>query len=69
MIADVTFEQKVYPTKVSIYETYNPGSVVRISAGDGHGMWKTLWEGKPQCVGPSPRIFSPEIASIDFMTR
>ncbi|CAH1404831.1 unnamed protein product [Nezara viridula] len=65
---DVTFEQKVYPTKVSIYETYNPGSVVRISAGDGLGMWKTLWEGEPQCVGPSPRIFSPEIASIEFMT-
>lgn len=65
---DVTFEQKVYPTKVSIYETYNPGSVVRISAGDGAGLWKTLWEGKPQVVGPSPRIFSPEIAPIDFMT-
>ncbi|XP_014242278.1 F-box/LRR-repeat protein 4 [Cimex lectularius] len=65
---DITFEQEVYPEKVSIFETFNPGSVVRIWAGDGEGLWKLLWEGEPQIVGHRPRIFSPEIRPIDFMT-
>ncbi|KAL1137854.1 hypothetical protein AAG570_009550 [Ranatra chinensis] len=44
------------------------GSVVRIWAGDRVGKWKCLWEGEPQVVGHSPRIFSPSIRPIDFPT-
>ncbi|KAF6209124.1 hypothetical protein GE061_014867 [Apolygus lucorum] len=66
---DVSFEQKVYPEQVTLYETYNPGSVVRIWAGDGSGKWKLLWEGEPQLVGHGSRKFSPVINQIDFMTN
>ncbi|KAK9501330.1 hypothetical protein O3M35_012066 [Rhynocoris fuscipes] len=65
---DISFEQEVYPESICIYETYNPGSVVRIWAGDNEGLWKLLWEGEPQIVEHGPRIFSPKINKIDFMT-
>ena len=32
--SELKFAEAVYPTKVDIYETYNPGSVVRILAAD-----------------------------------
>ncbi|CAB0010638.1 unnamed protein product [Nesidiocoris tenuis] len=66
---DVSFEQKVYPVEVCLYETYNPGSVVRIWAGDGLGKWKLLWEGEPENVLHTSRRFSPVINRIDFMTN
>ena len=29
---DLLFQDKVYPTKIEILETYNPGAVVRVLA-------------------------------------
>ncbi|XP_075237564.1 F box and leucine-rich-repeat gene 4 [Lycorma delicatula] len=65
---DLKFEQAVYPYGVSIYETYNPGSVVRIWAGLENNRWKLLWEGESQIVGHTPRIFSPQIRTINEPT-
>nr|BDI00198.1 Fbxl4 protein [Gryllus bimaculatus] len=66
---DLEFEQSVYPVRVNIYETYNPGSVIRIWAADCNANWKLLWEGEPQDIGHMPRIFSPELRVINFETR
>jgi len=33
-ILDLSFKEKVYPEHVTVYETYNPGAVVRILACD-----------------------------------
>lgn len=70
--ADLKFEQAVYPYGVSIYETYNPGSVVRIWArievGPQDYRWELLWEGESQVVGHTPRIFSPQIRTINERT-
>ncbi|XP_054288898.1 F-box/LRR-repeat protein 4 [Macrosteles quadrilineatus] len=71
---DVTFDEPVFPSRVSVYETYNPGSVVRIwAAGGGEGRgrihWVLLWEGEARVVGHKPHIFSPPITTIDFPTR
>ncbi|XP_049860890.1 F-box/LRR-repeat protein 4 isoform X1 [Schistocerca gregaria] len=66
---DLEFEQAVYPVEVKVYETYNPGSLVRIWAADSNEAWTLLWEGLPQRVGPVARIFSPRIRSISFPTR
>lgn len=70
-LPDVTFDEAVFPFQVSVYETYNPGSVVRIWAGSltGKKKWELLWEGESQTVGHKPRIFSPVIRTIDFPTR
>ncbi|XP_050556327.1 F-box/LRR-repeat protein 4 isoform X2 [Spodoptera frugiperda] len=64
----VSFEKAVYPLEVSIFETYNPGALVRIWA-LGPTTWMLLWEGEPEYVGDTPRIFSPPIRQINVPTR
>ncbi|XP_022813813.1 F-box/LRR-repeat protein 4 isoform X2 [Spodoptera litura] len=64
----VSFEKAVYPLEVSIFETYNPGALVRIWA-LGPTAWMLLWEGEPEYVGDTPRIFSPPIRQINVPTR
>lgn len=69
---DVAFEQSVYPFRVSIYETYNPGTVVRIWAKNDNQKivrWFLLYEGEALNVGHVPRIFSPVITTVSFKTR
>ncbi|KAG8227935.1 hypothetical protein J437_LFUL008747, partial [Ladona fulva] len=66
---DLCFEEAVYPWKVSVFETYNPGSVVRIWALSTEGSWHVLWEGEPQLIGHTPRIFSPIEKAFNFTTR
>ncbi|CAG5008911.1 unnamed protein product [Parnassius apollo] len=41
---EVSFERAVYPLEVAIFETYNPGALVRIWA-LGSAAWILLWEG------------------------
>ena len=33
-VVELSFENKVYPTTIQIYETYHPGCVVKILAAD-----------------------------------
>jgi hypothetical protein len=73
LLVDLQFEEAVYPFRVNVYETYNPGSVVRIWAGVKHQeqvwLWRLLWEGEPQRVGHTPRVFSPVIQTISVPTE
>ncbi|XP_053610124.1 F-box/LRR-repeat protein 4 isoform X2 [Plodia interpunctella] len=64
----VSFKEAVYPLDVSVFETYNPGALVRIWA-RGVTTWYLLWEGEPQYVGDTPRIFCPPIRKIKEPTR
>lgn len=66
---DLEFEEAVYPYQVNVFETYNPGSVVKIWAADSKERWSLLWSGEPQDVGHMPRIFSPAINYVNFKTR
>ncbi|XP_011056371.1 PREDICTED: F-box/LRR-repeat protein 4-like isoform X1 [Acromyrmex echinatior] len=66
---DIEYHEAVYPVRVSIYEVYNPGSVIRIWAEDFKGRWFLLWNGPPQIVPPKSRIFSPPLQSCDFKTK
>lgn len=65
---EVSFERDVYPLEVSVFETYNPGALVRIWA-RGPKSWMLLWEGEPEYVGDTPRIFSPSIKQLNVLTR
>ncbi|GJQ85449.1 putative F-box LRR-repeat protein [Trypoxylus dichotomus] len=58
------FEAAVIPTAVIIYETFNPGAVVRIWARHTGESWLILWEGKPQICPQTSRNFSPPIRQI-----
>lgn len=66
---DLEYHKEVYPVRVSIYETYNPGSVVAIWARDDTGQWLRLWYGPPQVVPHKPRIFSPPLQLCNFKTK
>ncbi|CAK9798352.1 F-box/LRR-repeat protein 4 [Anthophora plagiata] len=66
---DLEYYQEVYPVRVSIYETYNPGSVVGIWAQNCEGKWYQLWNGFPQVVPHKPRIFSPHLQLCNFKTK
>ncbi|XP_039753173.1 F-box/LRR-repeat protein 4 [Pararge aegeria] len=65
---EVAFERAVYPLEVAVFETYNPGALIRIWA-FGPTSWILLWEGEPEYPGDTPRIFSPTIRQINFPTR
>ncbi|XP_046813312.1 F-box/LRR-repeat protein 4 isoform X1 [Vespa velutina] len=66
---DVEYYQEVYPIRISIYETYNPGSVVGIWVQNPCGQWFQLWNGPPQFVPQRPRIFSPPLKTCHFKTK
>eukprot|EP00041_Stephanoeca_diplocostata_P033616 m.1116032 g.1116032 ORF g.1116032 m.1116032 type:complete len:588 (+) comp24373_c0_seq16:1627-3390(+) len=70
---EVEFLQPVIPKKVEVYETYHPGSIVRILArpcGEHAGKWVALWNGEPQLGLPAQaRIFCPPLKRVRFLTK
>ncbi|XP_060073861.1 F-box/LRR-repeat protein 4-like isoform X2 [Ylistrum balloti] len=75
---EISFEIEVYPCKIEIWETYNPGAVVKILACDsssgsdvdsGKARWQTLWQGEPEECPPKSRIFSPPLTNPFFKTK
>lgn len=72
----VEFEEFVFPSEISIYETYNPGAIVKLWAFTINEKWICLWEsdGKHdnnlmhQFTNDS-HIFSPTIKEIKIPTR
>lgn len=75
---EVSFEIEVFPCKIEIWETYNPGAIIKILACDsssgsdvdsGKVRWQTLWDGKPEECPPKSRIFSPPLCNPLFKTK
>ncbi|XP_071570157.1 F-box/LRR-repeat protein 4-like [Temnothorax nylanderi] len=70
---DIEFHEAVYPIRVSIYEMYNPGDVIQISAqDDSNNEWFKLWgtDYKSEIVPPTSRLFSPPLSHPrDFKTK
>ncbi|CAG9811374.1 unnamed protein product [Chironomus riparius] len=66
----IQFEHFVLPREIKIYETYNPGSVVRIYAYLwSEKKWELLWEDHPVMVEKKSREFFPKIKKIQVPTR
>ncbi|XP_071635451.1 F-box/LRR-repeat protein 4-like [Temnothorax longispinosus] len=67
---EIEFHEAVYPIRVSIYEVYNPGNVIKIWAQDSsNDRWILLWDGLPQIVPPISRLFSPPLQLCNFKTN
>eukprot|EP00088_Acartia_fossae_P021172 TRINITY_DN22663_c0_g1_i11.p1 TRINITY_DN22663_c0_g1~~TRINITY_DN22663_c0_g1_i11.p1 ORF type:complete len:601 (-),score=50.87 TRINITY_DN22663_c0_g1_i11:588-2390(-) len=71
---DIKYEHAVYPIRIHIYETFNPGGVSGIWAGNCRGDWKLLWDTTmtstpQQVVSQRPRIFSPPLQQTHFITK
>ncbi|KAF5269624.1 hypothetical protein FQR65_LT05963 [Abscondita terminalis] len=65
----VRFEYAVFPKNVYIYETYNPGAVVRIWGRKYGSAWNLLWKGPPQICPVASRKYSPPIRQIKELIR
>lgn len=68
-LEDIEYRESVYPISVSIYELYNPGSVIAIWAQNCYGQWFQLWNGPPQIVTQQSRLFSPPLRLCNFKTK
>ncbi|XP_045114039.1 F-box/LRR-repeat protein 4-like [Portunus trituberculatus] len=59
---DLKYDSAVYPIRVDLYETYHPGSAVRVWGSLEGQSWVLLWAGEPQTgLKAVSRIFSPPI--------
>jgi F-box/leucine-rich repeat protein 4 len=72
---ELEYSDPVIPTAIEIFETYNPGGVVRILAlpvagKDSSCRWQVLWEG-PVVTGlpDKARCFKPELRAVKFHTN
>lgn len=66
----VKYESYVLPKAIKIYETYNPGSIVRIFAYCCTiKEWRILWQAQPAPVEKKAREFCPPINKVNLPTR
>lgn len=69
----VYFEEFVVPTEVAIFETFNPGAVVRIWAYGLTKNWTCLWEATESDLSRSPpldsRRFAPSLKKTTMLTK
>lgn len=56
---EVVFLEKVYPTEINIYETYNAGGTRKVEAKTDSGTWVTIYEAPKVEVIKASRIFKP----------
>ncbi|VDI42315.1 speckle-type POZ protein, partial [Mytilus galloprovincialis] len=67
----IEYSKKTYIQSINIYETYNGGSVWRISFKAPNGTWHTVLEVNRATLSTvtSSRIFSPPIQTVAFPTN
>lgn len=73
-ITVIEFEEFVFPSEISIYETYNPGAIVKLWAFTINEKWICLWESSGENIlaemtSNDSRIFAPTIKEIKMPTR
>lgn len=73
----IEFEEFVFPNEIAIYETYNPGAIVKLWAFTINEKWICLWESTnsdndstlTDLASNDSRIFAPSIKEIKMPTR
>ncbi|MAG55719.1 MAG: hypothetical protein CMJ83_05465 [Planctomycetes bacterium] len=50
---ELTWKKAVEPISINVYNTYNPGALIRVWAWDAHGQKKLIWEGRDDGRGQS----------------
>lgn len=54
---ELGFTEAVYVDSVDIYESFNPGAIVKVELVDTTGRWHLIWEGKGGSAGTTARVF------------
>lgn len=67
----IQFEDFVYPSQIYIFETYNPGAIVKVWAFTITGKWICLWENDEinASISTDSQVFSPIIKDIKIPTK
>jgi len=69
---ELSYDNEWFVTGVDIFETFNPGHVVKVSVQTGN-FWVQLWSGKVAPPGQRPpyqsRIFSPKLTLLPLKTN
>ena len=68
---ELEFARAVYMCGIEIYETFNPGAVVRILVLSPQGVWESAWRGEPQqmALPARSRVFAPTIKPPPYAVR
>lgn len=70
LFLDITFEHKVYPKAITLFEVYNPGSLVRIWAKDANCKWHLLYEADSlETPSSESRKFKPPLNDCNIVTK
>lgn len=66
---ELEFEKEILPTEVVVHETYNPGSLFRITTYTSSGMEAELWRGTDPTPATAPRGVSRVKVDPGFKIR
>ena len=66
---ELFYDEAVYVRRIDVYETYNPGAIVKVEVIDETGMPHVVWEGSAQAASQESRIFSIENIKVDVPAR
>jgi len=63
----VKYDIPVIPTRIKVYETYNPGALVKVSGKDPSDNWVILWSGARQTNSGKAVINELPLKKVDFL--
>ncbi|NLL49423.1 MAG: hypothetical protein GX249_12695 [Firmicutes bacterium] len=67
--AELFYDEAVYVKRIDVYETYNPGAIVKVEIMGETGKAYVVWEGKAQAAPEKSRIFSIDNINVDIPAR
>lgn len=66
---ELFYDQAVYVQRIDVYETYNPGAIVKVELVDETGRAHVVWEGRAQAAPQESHIFSIDNIKVDVPAR
>jgi hypothetical protein len=63
---ELTYTASVIPSMVNIYQTYNPGQVVKVELLDTSGKYHSVYTAKPKAAETCPGVLNIPIADADY---
>ena len=66
---ELFYDEAVYVQRIDVYETYNPGAIVKAEIIDEMGRAHVVWEGRAQAAPEESRVFSIDNTKVDIPAR
>ena len=62
---ELTYRTAVIPQEIKIYETYNPGSIIRVAVGTANSEHTIIWESDPRPNTACPHVLTIPVDGFD----